>query len=160
VRDFGPLLARVIGEDLRLTTRLDPQLKDVVADPSQIRTVILTLAANARDAMPKGGVVTITTANVRLTWESRPIDPTRAAGGYVELRVRDTGPEIPEDQRPHVFEPFSSFGGRARGTGLGLAAVHGIVTQSAGTIDVENCPGGGVEFVIRLPRADNAPTPR
>lgn len=163
IKDFGPLLARVIGEDVRLETRLDPQLKDVVADPQQMRTAIFTLAANARDAMPSGGRVVISTANVRLTRDSWPIDPGRTAGGYVELRVSDSGPGIPEELRPHVFEPFSAAGGQGRGTGLGLAAVHGIVTQSAGTIDVENCLGGGVEFVIRLPRADatvTLPSPR
>jgi signal transduction histidine kinase len=161
IGDFGPTLARVIGEDVRLELRLSPDLKDVVADPSQMRSVVLTLAANARDAMPKGGVVAIGTANVRLTRESHPIDPTRQAGGYVELRVRDTGAPIADDARAHLFEPFSQVASKGRGAGLGLAAVHGIVTQSAGRIDVANGPHGGVEFVIRLPRAGDggSPTP-
>jgi signal transduction histidine kinase len=159
IGDFGPTLARVIGEDVRLELHLAPDLKDVVADPSQMRSVVLTLAANARDAMPKGGVVAIGTANVRLTRESHPIDPTRPAGGYVELRIRDTGAPIADDARAHLFEPFSQTADKGRGVGLGLAAVHGIVTQSAGRIDVENAPDGGVEFVIRLPRAANGGSP-
>jgi two-component system C4-dicarboxylate transport sensor histidine kinase DctB len=98
---------------------------------------------------------------VRLTRDSHPIDPTRPTGGYVELRVRDTGAPIADEARAHLFEPFSPTADKGRGAGLGLAAVHGIVTQSAGRIDVENVPDGGVEFVIRLPRAANigSPTP-
>jgi signal transduction histidine kinase len=161
IGDFAPTLARVIGEDVQLDLRLAADLRDVVADPSQMRSAVLTLAANARDAMPKGGMVAIHTANVRLTRDSHPIDPTRPTGGYVELRVRDTGAPIADEARAHLFEPFSPTADKGRGAGLGLAAVHGIVTQSAGRIDVENVPDGGVEFVIRLPRAANigSPTP-
>ncbi len=161
IGEFAPTLARVIGEDVQLVQHLAPDLKDVIVDPSQIRSAVLTLAANARDAMPRGGLVVISTANVRLTRESHPIDPTRPVGGYVELRVRDTGAAIAEEARAHLFEPFSPTADKGRGAGLGLAAVHGIITQSAGRIDVENAPGGGVEFIIRLPRAadGDSPTP-
>jgi signal transduction histidine kinase len=153
VEDIRPTLARIIGEDVQIDTHLAPRLFDVLADPSQVRWAVLTLTANARAAMPGGGALVITTANARVTGDSWPIDPGRAPGDYAELTMADTGPEIPIPDQPHVFEPFYSSRPQGRGTGLGLAAVHGIVTQSGGTIDVRSGPAGGAEFVIRLPRA-------
>jgi signal transduction histidine kinase len=140
VEQVRPMLARLIGEDVTLQTRLAPDLGDVTADPVQIQSVLLTLAANARDAMAGGGTLTIGTAD----------DSPRAS---VRLIVQDTGGGIPDELRPHVFEPFYAVGPRGAGLGLGLAAVHGIVTQSGGTVDVESGPGRGTTFVIRLPRA-------
>jgi signal transduction histidine kinase len=152
------VLARVIGEDIRLITSLDPDAHDVVADPSQVQTIILTLAANARDAMPTGGTVEIGTANVGPGHDKWSDDSRRAAGEFVALSVRDTGPEIPLASQVHIFEPFFSEGVKGRGSGLSLAAVYGIVTQSGGTIDVRSEPGAGATFVVRLPRA-HAATP-
>jgi signal transduction histidine kinase len=153
VDDIRPTLARIIGEDIQIDTRLAPHLFDVMADPSQIRWAVLTLTANARAAMPGGGTIVITTANTRITSDDWPVDPERAPGDYAQLTMADTGPEIPPQDQPHVFEPFYSSRPHGRGTGLGLAAVYGIVAQSGGTIDVRSRSEGGAEFVIRLPRA-------
>lgn len=148
-----PVLARVIGEDIELITSLDPDAHEVLADPSQVQTIILTLAANARDAMPTGGTIEIGTANVGPGHDRWSDDSRRAAGEFVALSVRDTGPDIPLASQTHIFEPFFSGGIKGRGSGLGLAAVYGIVTQSGGTIDVRSEPGAGATFVVRLPRA-------
>jgi signal transduction histidine kinase len=156
VANLEPVLARVIGEDIRLITSLDRAVHDVLADPSQVQTIILTLAANARDAMPTGGTIEIGTANVGPGHSQWSDDSRRAAGEFVALTVRDTGPDIPLASQAHIFEPFVARGTTGRGSGLGLAAVYGIVTQSGGTIDVRSEPGAGATFVVRLPRAHAA----
>ena len=156
VANLEPVLARVIGEDIRLITSLDRDVHDVLADPSQVQTMILTLAANARDAMPTGGTIEIGTANVGPGHGKWSDDSRRAAGEFVALSVRDTGPDIPLASQVHIFEPFGARGATGRGSGLSLAAVYGIVTQSGGTIDVRSEPGAGTTFVVRLPRAHAA----
>jgi len=135
------MLRRVLGENIKLTTKLATGLQSVYADPGQLEQVILNLALNARDAMPQGGILTIATANVKLA-EPKP-------GYYVELSVVDTGAGIDQDVLPHVFDPF--FTTKEHGTGLGLSTSYGIVKQAGGEIEVESKPGAGSTFRIYLP---------
>ena len=135
------MLQRVIGENIRITTSTAPDLAFVKCDESQIEQVLMNLAVNARDAMPGGGSLTIETANVRLS----RADARRLgleAGTYVALSVTDTGHGISEAIRPQIFEPFFTTKEVGKGTGLGLATVHGIVHQSKGGIEVETGPSG------------------
>jgi len=145
VSDMESMLRRLIGEDVELATRLDPQIAHVLADPTQIEQVIVNLTVNAREAMPNGGSVSIETANV-----------ASERGTFVELCLSDTGAGMTEDQRLQLFEPF--FTTKAGGTGLGLATVYGIVDQSGGTIEVDSAPGMGSAFRILLPRVEGPAT--
>jgi PAS domain S-box-containing protein len=146
------LLAKLVGDDIELHVELDPDLGRVLADPGQLEQVLMNLAANARDAMPEGGRLTMRTANVEL----QPEDITGLAGirpgKFVQLVVSDTGHGVPEDVRPHVFEPFFTTKPQGEGTGLGLATVYGIVKQSGGWIYLDETPGPGASFRIYLPR--------
>jgi CheY-like chemotaxis protein len=142
VSDVGKLLARLLGENIELRTTLEPQLHLVRADPGQMEQVIVNLAINARDAMPGGGQLWIETHNV---------SPTGQSGNFVQLLVRDTGIGMNEDVKSHVFEPFFTTKELGKGTGLGLATVHGIVTQSGGFVEVESEAGAGATFKVYLP---------
>ncbi len=141
------MLARLIGEDIMLETRLDPGLGQIKADPSQLEQVLLNLAINARDAMPSGGTLAIRTANAEPPdeWKNPP-------GRCVMLLVRDTGVGMDEEVRSHIFEPFFTTKEVGKGTGLGLATVYGIVKQSDGYITVESQPGQGATFRVFFPR--------
>ncbi|BDG07296.1 PocR ligand-binding domain-containing protein [Anaeromyxobacter paludicola] len=147
------LLARVLGEDIQLTVATADQPAPARCDPGQLEQVIMNLAVNARDAMPRGGSLTLETASdVRLPEDlARPGDPAHA---WVRLRVSDTGCGMPPDVKSRLFEPFFTTKGRGQGTGLGLATVHGIVSQGGGRIRVESEPGRGSRFEIYLPRAE------
>jgi two-component system cell cycle sensor histidine kinase/response regulator CckA len=135
------LLHRLIGDNIRIATFSDPNLTPVKCDAAQIEQVLMNLAVNARDAMPEGGTLTIETANVELTAnEARSLG--LEGGSYVTLSVSDTGHGIPDEIRPQIFEPFFTTKEVGRGTGLGLATVHGIVHQSRGGIQVESGPSG------------------
>jgi two-component system, cell cycle sensor histidine kinase and response regulator CckA len=149
VRTHG-LLRRVIGEDIRLTLDLATDTKPVFADPSQLEQIVMNLAVNARDAMPGGGSLTIHTRNVPLA--SSAGDHAGAADGWhVLLAVTDTGTGIAPDVQRRLFEPFFTTKERGKGTGLGLATVYAIVTQSQGSIEVHSEVGRGTTFEIRLP---------
>jgi PAS domain S-box-containing protein len=154
VADTEKLLRRLIGEDIELACRLDPGLGRVRADPAQVQQVLLNLAVNARDAMPRGGRLTIETRDVRLgEADVRPGSGARP-GRYAVLAVADTGVGMDEATRARLFEPFFTTKGPGLGTGLGLATVYGIVQQSGGWIDVATAPGRGAAFTIYLPQAD------
>ena len=152
ILDFEKILRRVIGEHIEL--RFGPQAANtrVRADPNQIEQVILNLGVNARDAMPKGGRLTIRTANVEFTLaEARQQAPDMEAGPYVLLEVGDTGHGMDEETKTRIFEPFFTTKGPGKGTGLGLSTVYGVVKQSGGTVCVDSAPGAGCTFRIYLP---------
>jgi PAS domain S-box-containing protein len=148
------LLPRLMGEDIHISTRLDPELLHVRADPTQLEQVLLNLAVNARDAMPHGGSLRVHTCNIHL--DTPPVAQAHVfePGPYVALTVSDTGSGMDEQTRSRVFEPF--FTTKDTGTGLGLATVYGIVKQSRGFIVVDSEPQRGSAFTIYLP-ATTAP---
>jgi CheY-like chemotaxis protein len=151
VADTERLLRRVIGEDVELHLSLTPNLGLVRADKSQIEQVLLNLAVNARDAMPEGGKLSIGTASVDFDGGH----PGVHAGSFVTLAVSDTGCGMTPEVRARVFEPFFTTKEPGKGTGLGLAVVHGIVLQSGGHAEVHSEPGIGTTFKVYLPRLDD-----
>jgi two-component system cell cycle sensor histidine kinase/response regulator CckA len=160
VRGAERLLRPLLREDIELRVRLDPNLGRVAADAGQISQVIINLAVNARDAMPEGGVLTITTENASIECPQVLPEGTMPPGEYVLLSVSDTGTGMDPETRARIFEPFFTTKGAGQGTGLGLSMVQGIVTQSGGSISVESEPGRGSTFRICLPRATAEPAAR
>jgi two-component system, cell cycle sensor histidine kinase and response regulator CckA len=159
IQELRGMLVRVIGEDIDLEIVLCPDLGLVRADPGQMTQVLLNLAANAKDAMPRGGKLTLETRNVVL---DEPFTRTHSGvrpGRHVMLRVGDTGSGIDPETRSHLFEPFFTTKDIGKGTGLGLATVYGIVRQSEGSIDVHSELGRGSIFEICLPEAAAARQP-
>ncbi|MGC8839028.1 MAG: GAF domain-containing protein, partial [Anaerolineae bacterium] len=145
------MLGRLLGEDIRVDLHLAPDLWEVEADPGQIDQVITNLAVNARDAMPKGGTLTIATANEGVDEAYCREHPEARPGFFVRLTVRDTGVGMDEHVKMHLFEPFFTTKPEGRGTGLGLSVVHGIVEAHGGWITVESEVGQGSAFHIYLP---------
>ena len=154
VAETESLLGRLIGEHIRLVTRLGPGLGRVRADRAQLEQVIVNLAVNARDAMPEGGTLTIETVNANLRAAAARRIGVRP-GRYVTLVVRDTGGGMAPEVRSRVFEPFFTTKRPGEGTGLGLATVFGIVEQGGGHIEAASAPGAGSTFTVFLPRADD-----
>jgi PAS domain S-box-containing protein len=154
VLDTESMLRRLIGEDIEVVTVAGAGLGQVKADPGQVEQVLMNLAVNARDAMPRGGRMTIATARADLAQD----DPRRPAwlpaGPYVMLTVSDTGMGMDAETLAHLFEPFFTTKEQGKGTGLGLATVYGIVKQSGGYVQVESEVGRGSTFRVYLPRVD------
>jgi PAS domain S-box-containing protein len=149
------LLLKLIGQEIVLRIDTAPNLWDVKADPGQIEQVLMNLAANARDAMPEGGTLTIATANEDLAPDDAAALVGIEAGRFVRLTVADTGEGIPPQVRALIFEPFFTTKEQGKGTGLGLATVYGIVKQSGGWVYLdETPPASGASFRIFLPRVE------
>ncbi|MGH9557424.1 MAG: PAS domain S-box protein [Terriglobales bacterium] len=151
VTGIEPMLRRLLGEDIRLITRLRPGLGRTKADPGQMEQVIMNLAVNARDAMPKGGELIIETSETFLDKSFAHDQPTVKPGRYVQFSVTDTGTGMDEETLARVFEPFFTTKERGKGTGLGLSTVYGIVKQSDGYIWAQSKPGKGASFQLYLP---------
>ncbi len=149
------LLRSLIGEDIRLVTKLDPTNGRLRADQAQLEQVLVNLVVNARDAMPKGGTLTIETAQVELTrspvYHLTPLPP----GSYVRLSVSDTGCGMDRQTQSHIFEPFFTTKGEGKGSGLGLSTVFGIVTQCGGALDVTSRVGHGTRFDLYFPSVES-----
>jgi two-component system cell cycle sensor histidine kinase/response regulator CckA len=154
VANIEKMLGRLLGEDIRVVTRLADDIGTVKVDSGQLEQVIVNLAVNARDAMPGGGILTIETANMEMDEAYVSGHPIAAPGSYVMLAVSDTGTGMDEATQARIFEPFFTTKGPGKGTGLGLATVHGIVRQSSGFIWVYSEIGRGTSFKIYLPRMD------
>ncbi|HJU05543.1 MAG TPA: PAS domain S-box protein [Nitrospiraceae bacterium] len=154
VANLVDMLQRLIGEDIRLVTRLASSQAYVKFDPGQLEQVLVNLSVNARDAMPEGGTLTIETEQAYEGHGEATVDPTALRGPAVRLVVRDTGCGMDAETRSHLFEPFFTTKALGKGTGLGLPTVYGIISQNGGTIGVESVPGEGTTFTVILPKVE------
>ena len=154
VNGLEQLLRRLMGEDIRIHSKLAADVGTIKADPSQIEQVLMNLVVNARDAMPRGGRLVIETCNVELDQVYASEHVSVKSGRYVMLAVSDSGMGMSPETVAHIFEPFFTTKGGSRGTGLGLATTYGIVKQSGGYIWVYSEPGHGTTFKVYLPRVD------
>jgi two-component system cell cycle sensor histidine kinase/response regulator CckA len=154
------MLKRVIGANIRLVTQLADPPNTVWIDPLQLEQIIVNLAVNARDAMPEGGELGITTRTVERTDEEAHLSGRPQGGAVAVLSVRDTGTGMDEHTRARIFEPFFTTKDRSRGTGLGLSIVYSMVEQSGGAIRLFTAPGQGTTFEIDLPISAGAPAPQ
>jgi two-component system cell cycle sensor histidine kinase/response regulator CckA len=159
VLSLEKLLARLVGEDVTLKVGSAGALGRVRADPGQIEQVLMNLCANARDAMPEGGVLEIHTANELIERMDPQDRPGLHPGRYVTLTVTDTGCGMPDHVRRHIFEPFFTTKEQGKGTGLGLATVYGIIKQTGGGVYADSGRAQGTRFVIYLPVVDEPARP-
>ncbi|HEY4129275.1 MAG TPA: PAS domain S-box protein, partial [Gemmatimonadaceae bacterium] len=154
VENLTPLLRRSLGEDVRLELELDPSLPRVHADPGQLDQVIVNLVSNARDAMPRGGSLTLSTHFAAPAPDVMAGIGDSTSDAQVALSVRDTGVGIDPAIEPRIFEPFFTTKEQSRGTGLGLSTVYGIIRQSNGTVAVQSVVGSGTTVTITLPLSE------
>jgi PAS domain S-box-containing protein len=151
VGNLSKILQRILGEDIALKVNYHSNLPPILADAGMLEQVLMNLAVNARDAMPEGGRLTISTLEESINEESQPLSPEAAPGDYVCLVVTDTGTGIAPEILPHIFEPFFTTKALGKGTGLGLPTVYGIVRQHHGWIHLHSELGKGTTFRIHLP---------
>ena len=154
VKALFPLLKRSLPENIELQVSLGPGVPSVMVDAAQLDQVLVNLAVNARDAMPQGGTLSIGTIERELDEHYAAAHPGVAPGRYVEISVSDTGVGMTDEVRARVFEPFFTTKERGKGTGLGLATVHGIVSQSGGHLHVYSEPGKGACFRVYFPTTE------
>jgi two-component system, cell cycle sensor histidine kinase and response regulator CckA len=159
VGEAEQILRRLIGENITMSVALEPALGQVRADPGQLVQVLVNLAVNARDAMPRGGQLTIESMNRDVGAAETRAHRGLREGRYVALQVRDSGVGMDVDTKARIFEPFFTTKPPGQGTGLGLSTVYGIVKQSGGYIAVDSAPGSGTIFTILLPRVFEASEP-
>jgi PAS domain S-box-containing protein len=159
VDDIRNLLSHSIGAHIELIVELADGLPAIMADRGQVEQVLLNLAINARDAMLRGGSLTITTSLAELGEASRGAHPGARPGRYAELAVADTGTGIPAEVISHIFDPFFTTKPEGQGTGLGLSTVYGIITSAGGSISVDSEPGAGTTFRLYFPLATSAASP-
>jgi PAS domain S-box-containing protein len=157
IRDVEQMLRRSIGEHITLTTRLEPDLPAVTADPGRLEQVLVNLAVNARDAMPTGGELTVETCVQEVDEEYAATRPALEAGPYVRIRVSDTGTGMSRDVVSRAFEPFFTTKPSGEGTGLGLATVYGIVAQAGGDVQIYSEEGMGTTINVLLPASAETP---
>jgi signal transduction histidine kinase len=157
IGNYENMFRRLLGEDIELVFCLAPELGKIKADASQIDQVVLNLAVNARDAMAKGGKLTIETANAALSKIVPHLPEEVTPGKYVSLTVRDTGCGMDEQTMAHIFEPFFTTKDLGKGTGLGLAMIFGFIKQSGGHVAVTSEIGVGTVFTIYLPEFSGEP---
>jgi PAS domain S-box-containing protein len=154
VREMTDLLRRTLGENIEIREVLTPTLVKTMIDQGQFQNVLLNLTVNARDAMPEGGVLTITSENVRLAADEIGDKHDAKPGDYAVISVKDTGVGMPADVMERIFEPFFTTKGFGKGSGLGLSMVYGFVSQSGGHVSVDSKVGCGTTIKLFLPKAD------
>ncbi len=156
VRDSSTMLARLIGEDVELIAELDPDLHKIKADLGQFEQILMNLVVNSRDAMPKGGKITIKTSNVSMSDDLSLHAASAKPGRYARLEIIDTGCGMSTETKSHLFEPFFTTKEKGKGTGLGLSTVYGIVQQSGGYISVESTLETGTTIGVYIPASSEA----
>lgn len=147
-------MRHILGDAIDLKLTLDPDLDRVQVDPAQMEQAILNLVSNARDVMPQGGRLTLETRNLEIKGGNQPHPLRSSPGRWVEIKVSDTGPGMPEDVRKRVFEPFFSTKQSGEVNGLGLSTAYGIIVQSGGQIVADSEPNHGSRFLLWLPSAE------
>ncbi|MDD1750243.1 MAG: ATP-binding protein, partial [Methanothrix sp.] len=154
LQNLTNMLQRLLGEDIRLESCYAPNLPPIEADTGMLEQVVMNLAVNARDAMPKGGTLRLATSSTTIEAASARQHPDSRPGSFVRLKVTDTGCGMDRQTLERIFEPFFSTKEVGKGTGLGLATVHGIVKQHRGWVEVASQPGCGTTFAIHFPATD------